>query len=237
MPIHTRSNSQNSKLKIKAVRLRKLGFSYALINSKIRVANSTLNYWLKDVPYKPNKTVLKRIQESSFKSAKILRDRKLASIKLSKELADKEIGSITKRDLWMLGVGIYIGEGTKNKTQMVRIVNSDPEVIKLAIKWLKSTCELSTSNFRIAIHTYPDIDIESTLDYWSQKTGIPRNQFRKTQIDTRTNKLAKNKGKSLFGTAQLTVHSNGRKEHGVLLFRKIMGWIEAVENKINAGIV
>lgn len=225
------------QVKEKAINLRKLGFSYSLISIKTGIPKSTLNYWLKKVPYKPNKIVLKRIQESPIKSAKILRERRLYNIKVSKEIAFKELGKVTKRDFLMMGIGLYIGEGSKNSTQMVRISNSDPRVIKLIIAWLISACGLSINNLRIAIHTYPDLDIEKTLEYWSNITHIPRKQFRKTQIDNRLNKSTKNIGKSLHGTAHITVNSNGQKEFGVFLFRKIMGWIESIENQVNAGIV
>lgn len=224
-------------VKGEAIKLRRLGFSYSLISIKTGVSKSTLNYWLKDIPYKPNAIVLKRIQESPLKSAKILRKRKMTNIKLAKEIAFKELGQVTKRDLFMMGIGLYIGEGTKNKTQMVRISNSDPKVVKLAIAWLMSVCGLSIRNLRIAIHTYPDLDIENTLKYWSNITSIPRNQFRKTQIDNRLNKSSKNFGKSLYGTAHITVNSNGQKEFGVFFFRKIIGWIESIESQVNAGIV
>ena len=225
------------QMKEEATRLRGLGYSYSLISSKTGVSKSTLNYWLKKIPYKPNKIVLRRILESSLKSSRILRERKVNNIRIAKEIATKELGTISKRDLLMMGIGLYIGEGAKNKTQMVRITNSDPQVIKLSIAWLITGCGLSYKNLRIAIHTYPDLDIEKTLNYWSNITHIPRSQFRKTQIDTRSNKSKTNIGKSLHGTAHVIVHSNGQKKFGVFLYRKIIGWIESIEKQTNAGIV
>jgi len=208
------------QMKEEAIRLRNLGFSYSMISVKTGVSKSTLNYWLRNIPYKPNTIVLRRILEAPLKSAKVLRDKKINNIRIAKEIAIKELGKITKRDLLMMGIGLYIGEGTKNKTQMVRITNSDPKVIKLAIAWLISACGLGIKNLRVAIHTYPDIDIEKTLNYWSNITHIPRDQFRKTQIDTRLNKSKINVGKSLYGTANIIVHSNGQKKFGVFLFKK-----------------
>ena len=225
------------QFKEKAILLRNQGYSYSLISSATGVAKSTLNYWLKHIPFKPNAIVLKRIKDSSIKSAKVLNEKKAHATRIAKDIATKELGTITKRDFLMMGIGLYLGEGTKNKTQMVRITNSDPKVIQLAIHWLKSACGLDIENFRIAIHTYPDLDIEKTLDYWSKITDIPRNQFRKTQVDFRLNKSKRNKGKSLYGTAHVTVYSNGQEKFGVFLFRKIMGWIESVESQVNAGIV
>ena len=51
----------------------------------------------------------------------------------AKEEARKEIGEITKRDLFMLGIGIYIGEGAKT-FDIVRVINADPKIIKFTVR-------------------------------------------------------------------------------------------------------
>ncbi|OGH69805.1 MAG: hypothetical protein A2396_03715 [Candidatus Levybacteria bacterium RIFOXYB1_FULL_40_17] len=232
-----RGKTISIELKNRTIKLRKLGYSYSFISEKTKIAKGTLSEWLSKVPYKPNKFVLKRIKESSIKSAMVLRNKKNKAISYAKKISFKELGTITKRDLWMLGIGLYIGEGSKNKTQMVRMVNSDPFVINLTIAWFKYVCGLSIKNFRMAIHTYPDLDQEKILNFWSKSTKIPRSQFRKTYIDIRTNKSLKNKNKSVYGTALLTIYANGQKEYGVFLFRRIMGWIESIEKQFKAGIV
>lgn len=225
--------SRNRKqLKLEALRLRKLGNSYSIINEIIRVPKGTLSYWLRNTPYIPNKISLERIKKAYEKSANTLHSRKIAAIKRARGVAFKEIGVISMRDLWMFGLGLYLGEGTKNKTHMVRITNSDPKVIKLCIAWFKKSCGLTNSNFRLCIHTYPDLDIRKTLHYWSKTTGIPINQFRKTHVDTRTGKSRAKYGKLPYGTAHLAIHSNGDKRNGVFLFHRIIGWISAIEKQI-----
>lgn len=229
-----KSNKVN--LKKLALQLRKSGYSYSLIVKRTGVAKSTLSYWFRKIEYRPNKLVLKRIKESVLKSSKVLRDRKIRNIKIAKDFAFKELGKLSRRDLWLMGMGLYLGEGAKNKTQMVRIMNSDPEVVKFAIVWFKEICGLETENLRLTIHTYPDLNVEKTLKYWSNITGIPRNQFRKTHIDYRKGKSKKNVGKSPYGTAHVTVHTMGKKENGVFLFRRIMGWIESAQKQTNLRV-
>ena len=96
----------------------------------------------------------------------------------------------------------------------------------MSIRWFKEICGVNNENFSIAIHIYPDIDMEKTLLFWSNITGIPQTQFGKTQIDTRTDKTDKKKRKLPYGTAHITIKSCGNKSFGVLLHRKIIGWIE-----------
>jgi len=77
-----------------------------MISYKLGLAKSTLSCWLKEIPYKPNEKVLKRIQLAPAKSAEIIHNRKVANISKIKNLAKKELGEITKRDLWLLGIGL-----------------------------------------------------------------------------------------------------------------------------------
>ena len=53
-----------------AIKLRKKGHSYNLISLKLNISKSTLSYWLKEVPYTPNKEVLKRIKLGPYVSGK-----------------------------------------------------------------------------------------------------------------------------------------------------------------------
>ena len=221
-----------SGFKRKAIQYRRQGYSYSMISEKLGLSKSTLSNWLKEIPYKPNSKVLKRIQLAPAKSAEVVHNRKVANIVRTKRLAKKELDKLTKRDLWMLGIGLYLGEGTKMQ-ESTRIINSDPEIIKTAIAWFKKICGLSVKNFTIAIHTYPDNDIKKTISYWSKVTGIPKNQFGKTQIDRRTNKSNKKRRRLPYGTAHLTIKANGKKEFGVNLHRRIEGWIEAALSQIN----
>ena len=141
-----------------------------------------------------------------------------------------EIGNINERDLWLLGIGIYLGEGCKSN-EAIRIVNSDPDIIKIAIKWFREICGLEIKNFRPYIHLYPDNNLEESLTYWSQITGVPKHQFGKISIDKRTNKSTKKSSKLPYGTIHLHINSLGNKEHGRKLYRRIAGWIYSVIDK------
>lgn len=222
-------------LRGRAIYYRKKGYSYSMISEELGLSKSTLSDWLKEIPYKPNKEVLRRIQLAPAKSAEIVHNRKLANIITVKKSAKKELGRLTKRDLWLLGIGLYLGEGMKLQ-ESIRIINSDPEIIKMAVKWFRQICGLGNGNFTLAIHTYPDNNIEETINYWSKITDIPEDQFGKTQIDRRTNKSGKKKRKLPYGTAHLTIKSRGRKEFGVELHRRIMGWIEATLHQVNTRV-
>lgn len=218
---------QKSEIKEKAIAYRKKGYSYSMIPRllNLSLSKSTLSNWLRDIPFSPNKEVTERINKALLKSAQFKHHQKRRNIRNMRILAQKDLGKISHRDLWFLGIGLYLGEGTKIR-ESIRIINSDPDIIKLAIKWFYDVCGLKTKNIRIAIHIYPDNNIQKTIDFWSKITGVPKKQFGKTQIDVRTNKSSKKHRRLPYGTAHITICSCGKKEFGVNLHRRIMGWIE-----------
>lgn len=212
--------------KKEAVRLRRAGFSYALIRKTVPVSKSTLALWLRNVPYTPNTIVKNRIRGAALKSLKWSQKSKRISIENARFAAKKDLGSLSRRDLFLLGIGLYIGEGSKTNGH-VRVINSDPDVICLALRWFKEIFGLKISNFWITIHLYPDNNIEESLVFWSKKTGIPLNQFGKTQVDRRP-KQPKKRGMLRYGTAHVRVKSCGDISKGIFLFRRILATIECV---------
>lgn len=218
-------------IKERAINYRKQGYSYSMISNKLGLAKSTLSDWLREIPYTPNKEAERRIGLGRAKSAQYRHNQKVKNIKEIKEIAKKEIGKLTKRELWLLGIGLYLGEGSK-LYENIRIINSDPGIIKIAVKWFLDICKLKSENFSPSVHIYPDNDVEETIKYWVKVTGIPKEQFRKTQIDRRDDKSGKKKRKLPYGTLHLQIKACGRKEFGRSLHRRIMGWIEAILNQI-----
>jgi len=211
-----------------AILLRKSGYSYSLIAKKVPVAKSTLSRWLKDIPYEPNDEVQRKIGKALAASGKKKHAQKLDSYKEASILATEDLATQKNTGLLYLGLGIYIGEGEKNDT--VGIANSSPDVIVTTMKWLIQCYGLSITNFTLAVHLYPDNDIASAELYWSKVTGIPVSQFGKVQIDRRKHKSKLRYKRLPFGTAHLRVKSNGKKEFGVLLSRRIEESIKIVLN-------
>lgn len=221
-------------LKEKSIELRKEGYSYSYIQKQTGVSKSTLSGWLSDLPYKPNKETLNKIIKARLLANEAQRSKKRKSILDAKELAIKDIGKFTKRDLFMLGIGIYVGEGSKS-IDSIRITNSDSRIIKTAIFWFKKCFQLQNSNFSIRIHLYPDTDQDKAISFWSKETGLSNKSFLSTVVDIRTDKKKKNYGKLPYGTAHLSIKGSIDKKLGSFFFRRIMSLIDIVYEK--AGVV
>jgi hypothetical protein len=215
------------ELKERAINLRKKGYSYGYIIKYVPVSKSTLSEWLKNINFSPNKYTLDTIGKARLSSGLYKHKQKIKNLEKAELQAIKDIGKFSKRDLMMLGLGIYIGEGTKT-VNITRIINSDPKIIRLIINWLIKCFNIEIKNLTIRLHLYPDSDIKKCIDFWSKYTKIPKNQFSKSSIDKRNDKKSSNKGKLPFGTAHMTVKSLGNKNLGVYLHRRIMAWINIV---------
>lgn len=223
--------------KIKARMLRESGHSYNHISQAVNVSKSTLTLWLADIPYTPNSETIARIGSARAAAGKVKSKIKFESIALAKKEAERSLQSMTQRDLFMLGLGLYIGEGSKSGL-MTRFANSDPAAINLMIHWFTKALGVPKKNLRLRIHLYPDCNEKLSLQYWSRMTGVPRTQFYRTSIDRRTNKRVDRAGKLPHGTAHLIVVSLGDKRWGVFLARKITAWSAKVLGVSNqAGVV
>lgn len=219
-----------------ALSLRKKGFAYSYISEKTGLSKSTLSEWLSNISYTPNALTIERVGKAIAASNARKIQLRQTETEAIRKAAFLDIGDISKRDLFMFGLGLYLGEGSKTH-DITRIVNSDPNVIRLAIAWF-ANLGVVQEQYSLTVHLYPDSNVEESLQFWSRTTTIPRSQFGKTQIDRRVNKKRNRAGKLPHGTSHLTVRSLGRKEFGVVLARKIQAWNDEVVRVVkNAGVV
>lgn len=211
----------------KAIKLRKEGFSYLYISKELSIAKSTLSLWLRDIVFIPNKLMIKEKLESNRKFNEIKRVDKVRSMSEAFDFAKNNIGRLSKRDLFVIGIGIYIGEGSK-VGNFIRVANSDPRIIRFIMFWFKRCFGLSSKNFKIRIHMYPDNNEKEVIDFWIKTLKVKRDAFYPPSFDCRQNKKSKNRSTLPYGTAHLSVVSNGDKSLGVLLHRKILASIDFV---------
>jgi hypothetical protein len=214
-----------------ATELRDNGYSYNMIKKKLGVSISTQSNWFANRPFTPNPELLERVKSGSMKNGQLRHNEKVANIDKALRSAAKEIGKLSKRDLWMIGLGLYMGEGSKS-IESVRIVNSDPDIIRFAMRWFREICKLENDNFALSLNLYPDSNEDEAIKYWSKITNLTRANFKKTHVDERSNKMRIHANKLPYGTLQVRINANGDKSKGVALFRKIKGWSIAAHNQI-----
>lgn len=220
-----------NELKNKAIELRKQGFSYSEILKQIPVAKSTLSVWLKNVGLskKQKQKLTKKKLEAALRGAKARKDNRIATTKKIYEESKKDIETISKRELWLMGTMLYWAEGHKEKEYRpgsgTQFTNSDPKMIKLFLIWLDKICGIKANEitFSIYIHENSKNSTESVKKYWVDITGFKKDDFlqvylKKSNIKT----LRKNIGDSYFGVLRIRVKASS------VLQRKIAGWVKGV---------
>jgi len=210
-----------------AVRLREAGYSYAMIKDELGISLSTLSSWFKDKPFTPSPVVRKRIRTGQYSYEKQKKKQRVIEINRLKAVGIREVGVLSKRDIWMIGLGLWMGEGSKT-TEQLRLANSDPQVIILWICWLKEICGFRETDIFLTLHLYNDSDEEACKNYWRKVTGIENIRFGKTQVDKRQTKQKSKHGKLPYGTVHVSTRSGGDKDKGVRLYRRFKGWISAI---------
>jgi len=107
--------------------------------------------------------------------------------------------------LRIAGIMLYWGEGTKSGSS-VMFSNSDPQMIKVFLSFLREICRVEESRLRILLHIYDDQDENGLKLFWSKTTKIPESQFSKTYYHS--GKKGTYKKACLYGTVSLRYSDN-----------------------------
>ncbi len=211
--------------KEKARSLRKKGYSINQIVKEMGFSKASVSIWVRDI--RLTKAQRKKLSERGRSVESIERRRASRLVnenRKRREVIDKAKEDFTKislRELKLIGIVLYLGEGAKTLRGKVAIANSDPLVIKIMARFLREICKVPESKFRGQVHTFTHANIGKTEKYWSKITGIPRKQFYKTYIKPSSASLQKRKTLP-FGTFDLSVNDTK-------LLLTILGWIEKIK--------
>ena len=209
-----------------AIRMRKEGKTYSEILDVVHVSKSTLSLWLRKVK-------LSVTQKQTFTEKKRAAARRGGEARHSMRVLDvaqiegealKEIGSLSRREKWLLGVALYWGEGTKQKphnvSQGVELINDDYRLIKFFLEWL-GLIGIAQRDliFELYIHESSRTRREEVLKYWSRKLLLDKSVVVKVYYKRHKTKGYRRKLFSeYFGSMRVKVRSSTR------LNRRIAGW-------------
>lgn len=213
------------ELKQKAIKLRKKGLSVRSIQKKLKVSKSTVSIWTRDIRL-TKKQLLKlyknkvngRIKGSYINAKKQQEERIRKTLELHR-IGMQEVGKLSKRDRFIIGIALYSGEGTKGDRNC-GFANSDPRLIKFMISWFKEFCKVPNSKLRGSLWIHENLNKFIAERFWSSLTKIPLSQFQKTYVvQNKTKKIRKN------------IHEYGVfsiKFTDATIHRKLMGWIKGI---------
>ena len=222
----------NSKIieKQYAIALRKKAYTYSEILREIPVAKSTLSLWLREVSLAKQQKqhiTLKRV-EAQKRGARRQREIRVQKTKRILAEASRELGHVSARDLWMIGIALYWAEGSKEKEYDGRVVgtraefcNTDQKMIQVYLRWLQQICKIDRESidFSISLHVTSASKLGHVQQFWSDVTGFPLEQFQKVQWKRHNPKTKrKNIGNSYNGLLIIAVKKS------IDITRRIRGW-------------
>lgn len=212
---------------MKAIQLRRQGESIQDIAIKLDVSKGSVSAWCRDASLTPKQQeVLHKKMVRAGHAGRMLGAAANRNMKLDRQRAayvevKRTMQAVSKRDLLMLGLGIYWGEGSKSDDNKVSVSNSDPSIIAITADWLTQCLKVEKSDFkpRIYINSIHRQREEKLIMFWSELLGVPQKQFGKTVFLERKNKKMYDNHESYYGVLSL-----GVAKPGVLKY-KIMGML------------
>lgn len=222
---------KKEKEKQKAISLRKEGLSYGDILKQIPVAKSTLSLWLRsvDLSRRQKQRLTQKKLASMRRGSEARKNMRIFTTQRIKNDAEKEIGSISKRELWLIGAALYWAEGNKEKDnsigQGVLFNNSDPMMIKVFLKWLRDIMKIKDEEIKIELYIHENSinSVDNAIKYWADITDVPVGKFQYVYFKrNKINTKRKNIGSNYYGLLRVRVRKSAN------LNRKISGWINGI---------
>ncbi len=208
------------ELRSRARELRRAGRTYDEIVAELGVAKSSVSLWVRDLP-RPRTPPerLRRMSEARWAPHRALRDRTRAE---TKQAAAEQIGALSDRELFLVGVGLYWAEGTKSKpyrlSEEVVFVNSDPGMIRVFLAWL-TLLDVEPDRWRFRLLIHESADVASAERHWADLVGQDVADFGRTTLKRHNPKtVRKNVGADYRGCLVVRVRQ------GADLYRRVEGW-------------
>ncbi|WP_371791938.1 hypothetical protein OG285_21545 [Streptomyces sp. NBC_01471] len=220
-PDWTRRPNAKDDLRAKARELRLQGMTYDRIQVELGCSKSSISLWVRDLPKPPRRTreeasaIAKRGWEATLQ-------RREEERRQTKQAAKDEIGTLSERELMIVGAALYWAEGTKDKPharrESVAFVNSDPSMIQVFLAWLDLLgVDRELLRFHVSIHE--SADVLAAEEYWAGLVGSDTSSFGRTTLKKHNAKtVRKNVGADYHGCLIVQVQRSAD------LYRRIEGW-------------
>ncbi len=176
-------------LRDKAIQLRvNSQLSYSAIRKQLKIAKSTLSYWLREYPLSKEKII--ELQQKGWSKGEAGRERFRVSMKKKREEREQQVYERMKKKMGLLhsdwfvaaGIMLYWAEGDKKNPHRISIANTDTRMITFFMKWLEICLDIPRTECRIQLHLYENMDIAQELHFWKNTLQLQNFQFYKPQI-------------------------------------------------------
>jgi hypothetical protein len=178
----------------------------------VGVSQSSVSLWVRDIELTPEQLESLRLRNPAYNNqlrgangnAQRWRERRRAFQDEGRELA--RVGDW----LFVAGVMLYWAEGDKRSCNCARISNSDPEVLRLFLRFARDRLEVPADRMRVTCNLFADhLERQREIEqFWLDTLDVPRSHLCRSVVN-RYSKYSqkKRKGKLPYGTTRVTIHS------------------------------
>ncbi|MEU6494531.1 hypothetical protein AB0D09_36400 [Streptomyces sp. NPDC049097] len=220
-PEWTKRPQARDDLRERARELRLQGWTYDRIEAELGCSRSSVSLWVRDLPRperRRSREEAAAISNRGWEEKLRIRDEER---RRAKKAAERAIGDLSPRELFLVGVGLYWAEGGKDKPydrrETVTFVNSDPGMIEVFLAWL-DLVGVERGRLRYTVMIHENADVAGAEQYWADLVGADRSAFNKTTLKKHNPKtVRKNVGDTYRGCLVIKVLK------GADLYRRIEG--------------
>ncbi|OGK24901.1 hypothetical protein A2954_00830 [Candidatus Roizmanbacteria bacterium RIFCSPLOWO2_01_FULL_37_12] len=218
-----------SKAKLQARELRQKGKSIKEIAEILKVSPGSVSVWCRDIELTTHQieVLQERMLDVNYgnrvKYLQRVKDSLNKKIKELKNEGIKEIGKLSKREIFLIGVTLYWGEGFK-KDHLVGFATSDMSMAKFFLYWLKESFQITSKSliFRVTANISYQNKINDLVAYWSKELNIQPFQFSQPYFQKTVWKKEYENKDQYHGVIRIKVRKS------INLLRKIYGFIEGI---------
>jgi transcriptional regulator with XRE-family HTH domain len=157
------------------------------IARRVGVSKSSVSLWVRDIELTPEQVAVLQAMNPAY-NRQLSGWRKVAEHHRAKRRSARESGRELARrrePLHLAGCMLYWAEGSKGPPNQVGFSNSDPEMVRLFVTFLKTYFEIRDSDIRITCHLFADhVERQREVEsYWLRVSGLPDESLRKSVIN------------------------------------------------------
>lgn len=161
--------------------LRRLGLSYGEIMELIPVKKSTLATWSRDVPLSAAQIEAIKKRRAQIPGIPVNTQwKRHKEIEILKTKARSSALMLSDNTLWVAGVTLYWGEGSKTERRL-SMAHSEPEALRLFKLWTQAFHD-GQAEFSAALNLHANNDEPRAREYWTNELDIGPDVFTKTFI-------------------------------------------------------
>ncbi|MFE5791019.1 hypothetical protein ACFQ8C_00435 [Streptomyces sp. NPDC056503] len=220
-PEWTKRPNAKDDLRARARELRLQGMTYDQIQVELGCSKSSISLWVRDLPKPERKRTREEASEIARRGWEPTMRRREEHRRETKRAAAEGIGAMSDRELFILGVGLYWAEGTKDKAharrERVAFVNSDPGMVRVFAAWL-DLLGIPAARRTYSLMIHETADVAGAERYWAELVGVDPTRLGKTTLKRHNPKtIRKNIGAEYRGCLVIRVLGSAD------LYRRIEG--------------